>query len=631
MKCAISIFRMRRQGGKMSNIKIYVSCHKECFVPKHSMIYPIQVGATNAAKRFDNMLHDDEGINISDKNKKYCELTGQYWAWKNDDADYYGFFHYRRYLSFSDKEFKENPFRDAVMNYLTEDVIDKLNLSEKNLQREIPKYDIITTRPVILKELGKNVKSNYNQYVTTPYQYKEDMDLMLDIIKEKYPEYYDTAEFYLKKSKIGYYCNMFIMKKEIFMHYSEWLFTILGEHEKRRDYEDYNVDAYRISGYLGERLFGIYYLYWKNKGVYECRELQRTLFLNTDKIANVKPAFEEKNVGIALAANDYFVPYMATTLYSLLQHISKENNYDILIFTHDISIDNRKIIKNMGINMENVSIRFIDPSYLFEGYNIYLFGHFGSIETYYRMILPELLPDYHKLLYVDSDMIILDDLAKLYNEDVEGYLLAATRDADTSGLYNGFDPKRKEYSDEVLKLKEPHQYFQAGIINFNLDEFRKTFDVEEMLKFASKEKWLLQDQDVLNKLCEGRVKYVDMSWNVLVDYGHFRMNQIIRLAPQWLYFQYMEARKQPKIIHYAGPEKPWNCPEMDFGTEFWEYAKRTPYNETMLFRMALKLQIDGIHGTRKHGIVAGGIQCIKDHGLIYTIKYFPERMKRERR
>ena len=78
---------------------------------------------------------------------------------------------------------------------------------------------------------------------------------------------------------------------------------------------------------------------------------------------------------------------MATTLYSLLQHISKENNYDILIFTHDISIDNRKIIKNMGINMENVSIRFIDPSYLFEGYNIYLFGHFGSIDTYYRMIL----------------------------------------------------------------------------------------------------------------------------------------------------------------------------------------------------------------------------------------------------
>lgn len=615
----------------MENIKIYVSCHKECFVPEHSMIYPIQVGAVNAVKRFDNMLHDDEGENISDKNKMYCELTGQYWAWKNDDADYYGFFHYRRYLSFSDKEFKENPFRDAVMNYLTEDVVDKLNLSEETLQNEIPKYDIITTRPVTLKDLGKKVKSNYNQYVTTPYQYKEDIDLMLDIIKEKYPDYYETAEFYLKKSKIGYYCNMFIMKKEIFQHYSEWLFTILEEHEKRRDYEDYNVDAYRISGYLGERLFGIYYLYWKNKGVYKCKELQRTLFLNTDKIEKVKPAFEEKNVGIALAANDYFVPYMATTLYSLLDHISKENNYDILIFTHDISAENRKIIKSMAEDMENVSIRFVDPSYIFEGYDIHLFGHFGSIETYYRIILPELLPDYSKLLYVDSDMIILDDLAKLYYEDVDGYLLAAARDADTSGLYNGFDPKRKEYSDEVLKLKEPHQYFQAGIINFNLDEFRKTFKVEEMLEFASKEKWLLQDQDVLNKLCEGRVKYVDMSWNVLVDYGRFRMSQIIRLAPQWLYFQYMEARKHPKIIHYAGPEKPWHCPEMDFGKEFWEYARKTPYNETMLFRMAFKLDTDGMQGIKKRGIVAGGIQCIKDHGLIYTIKYLPVRLKRGRK
>lgn len=612
----------------MENIKIYVSCHKECFVPKHSMIYPIQVGAVNATKRFDDMLHDDEGINISEKNKKYCELTGQYWAWKNDDADYYGFFHYRRYLSFSDKEFEENPFRDAVMNYLTEDVVDKLNLSEENLQREIPKYDIITTRPVTLKDLGGKVKSNYNQYVTTPYQYKEDMDLMLDIIREKYPEYYDTAEFYLKKSKIGYYCNMFIMKKEIFKHYSEWLFTILEEHEKRRDYEDYNVDAYRISGYLGERLFGIYYMYWKNRGVYKCKELQRTLFLNTDRIEKVKPAFDEKNVGIALAANDWFVPYMATTLYSILEHISDENNYDILIFTHDISVDNRRIIKDMATNMKNVSIRFVDPSYMFDGYNIHLFGHFGSIETYYRIILPELLPDYNKLLYVDSDMIILDDLAKLYNEDVDGYLLAATRDADTSGLYNGFEPKRKEYSDKILKLKEPHQYFQAGIINFNLEEFRKTFKVEDMLKFSAKEKWLLQDQDVLNKLCEGRVKYVDMSWNVLVDYGHFRMSKIIRLAPQWLYFQYMEARKHPKIIHYAGPEKPWNCPEMDFGKEFWEYARKTPYNETMLFRMAYKLDTDGMQGVKRRGIIAGGVQCIKDHGLIYTIKYLPKRMRR---
>ena len=79
-------------------IKIYVVCHKKSYVPKNPYLYPIQVGASIAGTRLSDMLDDDEGDNISEKNKSYCELTAQYWAWKNDDADYYGFFHYRRYL-----------------------------------------------------------------------------------------------------------------------------------------------------------------------------------------------------------------------------------------------------------------------------------------------------------------------------------------------------------------------------------------------------------------------------------------------------------------------------------------------------------------------------------------------------
>ena len=88
-------------------IKIYVSCHKECFMPQGELFYPIQVGAAAAGKRFAGILHDDEGDNISHKNPTYCELTAQYWAWKNDDADYYGFFHYRRYMSFSEKKLRK--------------------------------------------------------------------------------------------------------------------------------------------------------------------------------------------------------------------------------------------------------------------------------------------------------------------------------------------------------------------------------------------------------------------------------------------------------------------------------------------------------------------------------------------
>ena len=80
----------------MSDIKILVAMHKEASVLKNPLLLPIQVGSALAERRLPDMLHDDEGIHISGKNKSYCEMTAQYWAWKNLRADYYGFFHYHR-------------------------------------------------------------------------------------------------------------------------------------------------------------------------------------------------------------------------------------------------------------------------------------------------------------------------------------------------------------------------------------------------------------------------------------------------------------------------------------------------------------------------------------------------------
>ena len=62
------------------NIKVFVSAHKRATFPEGKSILPVQVGAANAAIRFANTLHDDEGENISAKNPCYCELTAQYWA-----------------------------------------------------------------------------------------------------------------------------------------------------------------------------------------------------------------------------------------------------------------------------------------------------------------------------------------------------------------------------------------------------------------------------------------------------------------------------------------------------------------------------------------------------------------------
>ena len=162
----------------------------------------------------------------------------------------------------------------------------------------------------------------------------------------------------------------------------------------------------------------------------------------------------------------------------------------------------------------------------------------------------------------------------------------------------------------------------------NLAEFRKKYTTKEILDFSAKEKWELLDQDILNKLCEDKVKYVDMNWNVMIDYGDIRIKEIISLAPQWLNKMYMAARKNPYIVHYAGPEKPWHKPDIDFACNFWKYAKETPYYEIILFRMMNT--VAGWKQRRKHKtLIGGGIQCIIDHGLVYTIKYLPKRLSRD--
>lgn len=589
---------------------------------------PIQVGCANTEKKLSGMLRDDEGKNISKKNPMYCELTAQYWAWRNLEADYYGFFHYRRYLNFSAKRYPLDSWRNVVENNLTLQSAKKYGIEDNRIRAVIEGMDLVIAEEKDVSKMPGRMHSVYEQYKKGHSLNIKDLLLVRSIIKEKYPEYLEDMDRYLKGKKTCL-CNLYIMKKDLFFEYSEWLFNILEEFERRADMKEYSVEGLRTPGHLAERLLTLFYLHVKRTRKLKIRTLQTVIFLNTNPLPQINvedylPAFGERNVAIALAANNYFVPYTATLIQSILESSSKKNGYDILVLQQNITMENQKILKGMCEQYSNFNIRFIDPSSLILNYDLYTIGHF-STETYYRLVLPELLPAYEKVLYLDSDMVVEADVAELYAENVEGYLLAACHDADTAGLYNGYVDGKKTYMDEILQIKEPYQYFQAGTILMNLKEFRKCYTTKEILQFAVSKKWELLDQDILNKLCEGRVKYVDMSWNVMVDYAGVRQKEIIAMAPKWLNDMYLEARKNQKIIHFAGPEKPWFYPEMDQGSVFWKYARKTPFAELMIARMS-EMRALAAKSTTKKSSIRGGIQCIRDHGLIYTVMYLPKRL-----
>jgi lipopolysaccharide biosynthesis glycosyltransferase len=81
------------------------------------------------------------------------------------------------------------------------------------------------------------------------------------------------------------------------------------------------------------------------------------------------------------------------------------------------------------------------------------------------------------------------------------------------------------------------------------------------------------DQDILNRLCEGKVGFLDMRWNVMMDCGDRRREDISRFAPRVHAEAYQQSREDPWIIHFAGEPKPWQKDHVDYEAVFWEYAK----------------------------------------------------------
>lgn len=229
----------------MSNIKIFICAHKEVPLPQHPYFLPIQAGAA-LHEHINGYQPDDEGDNISIKNPHFCELTCHYWAWKNlKNVDIVGLNHYRRYFDFTKKwhQFSADKHFIATEDFLKQDY------TFPNLEDLLSKYDIILP-------IARHWRvSNTQQY--GDYHIAKDWEMLREIIKERSPQYiaaFEKTMDHCNKS-VGY--NMFITHWKHFDAYSEWLFDILFEVERRVPPIDDPIQS-RIYGYMSERLINVY-------------------------------------------------------------------------------------------------------------------------------------------------------------------------------------------------------------------------------------------------------------------------------------------------------------------------------------------------------------------------------------
>ena len=265
----------------------------------------------------------------------------------------------------------------------------------------------------------------------------------------------------------------------------------------------------------------------------------------------------KKEIPIFFSTDDNYIPYLDVAISSLIENASSEYKYRIIVLNTGLRKDNEaKIKKN---ERDGVSIDFIDISPEVERIKARLKDvyHF-SVVTYYRLFIASLFPRYDKVLYLDCDIVVLGDISQLYNVDIGHNILAGAPESFVRGTR-----EFRIYAERALGL-DPDGYINAGVLLLNLEQFRKMRIEERFVELISEYDFDLLDPDqaYLNYLCDGKIYALPSSWNK-EPLPHV-----------------MEEEKN--IVHYALYKKPWQYDDVIDGEYFWNYAKVSPFYETIL-------------------------------------------------
>ena len=227
------------KASRTTDTSIYIAVNSNVPCAEAPGYRTLQVGSALAREHF-GMVRDDDGENISELNKSFCELTGLYWIWKHDNSHIVGLTHYRRY--FAPKHHRGFPFNDREIAHVND--FTDLNLG----------IDLIVATPVRWRT-GEVPLSSLQQYSETHQPH--DLFLAREEILALTPEYKDAFDFVRGQHAISHH-NMFVGRKAVLDEYCEWLFPMLFALEKIIPYIFYDGYQTRVFGYLGERLFNVW-------------------------------------------------------------------------------------------------------------------------------------------------------------------------------------------------------------------------------------------------------------------------------------------------------------------------------------------------------------------------------------
>ena len=572
----------------MSQITIYSAYFAPAQQIHSDIIRPIQVGAARAKTRME-MLHDDDGEdNISDRNPAYCEASGIYWAWKHDTtSDAIGFFHYRRLLSF--RPDLDGPLdMHGLLHHPVIDnrLMDRFGLDPQTIALQVASAELLVPVPFDVRDSG--APSLRNQYERADHHHIEDLDRAERIVAEIALEY-SAALTQALDGPLLYPNNIFVFHREVFEDYCNFLFPVLARLDAEIDTSGYNWQECRAVGYIAERLFTAFILAQPQlHPERRIKHLNRVLIDSTspDPVEPPLPVTDLPVLTLVASTDAAYLPHMGALIASVFRNTRPDVFIDFLVLHDGLAAGPERLLKRMvRLRPDAARISFIDMQHQFAALKT---NSYFARATFYRLGLPALLKSRRRIVFLDTDMVVLDDLTTLADIDLGEQAIAAAAPDLVMRSFVGLEvapldhlggETAQDYLDNHLGMPEGGRgYFQAGLLVIDLDRLREAQLVDRMVADLEDGHFWFLDQDVLNKHLAGRTVPLPARWNVLwMDDAHA---SALSVEDQLIY---NDAMRDPAVVHFAGLGKPWRNHLNPMSHYYWEYLRDTPWYENVLF------------------------------------------------
>jgi lipopolysaccharide biosynthesis glycosyltransferase len=259
---------------------------------------------------------------------------------------------------------------------------------------------------------------------------------------------------------------------------------------------------------------------------------------------------------IVSCADDRYAMPLAVTLYSVLVNLDRFRTVSLYIIDAGISEQKkRRLTEVLNLKGLDVHLRWLKPDFsLLKGIDV---TQWFSQAAYLRLLLPELLPEqFGRVIYLDSDLVVEEDLDKLWEEDVGDYPALAVQNYPDPLVSS---PGALVETYQLLGLAPDTPYCNTGVMVINLNQWRAERIGSRVLDYTRKFQQFVRcgDQDGLNAIIAGAWGLLDPKWNVALpvisSYG--LLHNMSRVEIQHAQEELLRA---PFILHFCGPIKPWD-------------------------------------------------------------------------